>query len=168
MEVVPWLTSDWCLSQFSSDLRVARDSYAAFVLNGMNQGHRNDFYKARSSGRILGEDHFIERVLDQVEESAGKRVPLVEIVAAVCSAFNIDEAALLAPGRKQSLSRMRGVIGLLVQEIGDATLTDVARWCGRDLSSISRNAETVKRMMKEDQTFRQQYDEGKSYAISQA
>jgi len=56
----------------------------------------------------------------------------------------------------------------LVQETGDATLTDVAKWCGRDLSSISRNVETVRRIMKEDEIFRRRYDERKNYAISQA
>ncbi len=108
IETVPWLTSDWCLSQFSSDLRVARRNYAAFVLDGIEQGRRDDLYKVRASGRILGEDHFIERVLAQAEEHAGKRMLLDGIVAVVCSVFAVDEAGLLTPGRKQIPSRMRG------------------------------------------------------------
>jgi REP element-mobilizing transposase RayT len=168
MVSVPWLTCDECLSQFSSDLRVARRSYAAFVLDGVGQGHRHDLYKTHAAGRILGEEHFTERVLNQAKENAGKRVPLDVIVTLVCSVFEIDERALLAPGRKQIFSRVRGVIGLLVQERGDATLTAVAGRFGRDLSSISRNVAIVQKLIKEDQSFRRQYMEAKNHAISQA
>ncbi len=168
MKSVPWLTSDGCLSRFSAHLRVARRSYAAFVLEGIGQGRRDDLYKARASGRILGEDHFIERVLTQAEGRVRKGVILDDIVATVCSVFDMHGDELAAPGRKRMPSRLRGVIGLLVQEMGDATLTAVAERFGRDLSSISRNVAAVQRLIKEDQVFRQRYMEAKNYAISQA
>jgi len=168
MKSVPWLTSDGCLSRFSAHLRVARCSYAAFVLEGVGQGRRDDLYKARASGRILGEDHFIERALSQAEERSGKGIILDDIVAAVCSVFDMHEDELLAPGRKRMPSRIRGVIGLLVQEMGDAPLTAVAERFGRDLSSISRNVAAMRRLIKEDRVFRPRYMEAKNYAISQA
>ncbi len=126
LESVPWLTSDWCLIRFSANVGVARHRYAAFVLEGIEQGRQDDLYKARASGRILGEDHFIERVLNEAEERPGKSMILDDIVVAVCRGFDMHEDELVAPGRKQMPSRMQGVIGLLVQEIGDATLTAVA------------------------------------------
>jgi len=168
IESVPWLTSDWCLSRFSANVGVARRRYASFVLEGIEQGRRDDLYKARASGRILGEDHFIERVLNEAEERTGKGMTLDDIVAAVCSVFDMHKDELLAPGRKRMPSRIRGVIGLLVQETGDASLTAVAEQFSRDLSSISRNVATVRGLIREDQAFRQQYIEAKHNAISQA
>jgi chromosomal replication initiation ATPase DnaA len=109
----------------------------------------------------------MERVLNQAEAYAGKRVPLDDIVAVVCSVFEIDENVLLAPGRKQMPSRIRGVIGLLVQERGGATLTAVAGRFGRDLSSISRNVAMVQKLIKEDQSFRRQYMEAKNHVTLQ-
>ncbi len=91
-----------------------------------------------------------------------------DIVAAVCSVFDMHEDELHAPGRKRMPSRMRGVIGLLVQEMGDATLTAVAKRFDRDLSSISRNVAVVRRLIKEDRTFGTRYMEVKNYATSQA
>jgi len=64
---------------------------------------------------------------------------LDDIVAAVCRVFDMHEDELAAPGRKRMPSRIRGVIGLLVQEMGDASLTAVAERFNRDPSSISRN-----------------------------
>ncbi len=61
-----------------------------------------------------GEDHFIERALSQAEERSGKGIILDDIVAAVCSVFDMHGDELAAPGRKRMPSRMRGVIGLLV------------------------------------------------------
>ncbi len=55
-----------------------------------------------------------------------------------------------------------------MQETGDASLTDVAKRFGRDLSSISRNVGTVKRLIQEDQAFRRRYMEALNYAMSQA
>ena len=80
----------------------------------------------------------------------------------------MHEDELHAPGRKRMPSRMRGVIGLLVREMGDATLTSVAKRFDRDLLSISRMVEVVRRLVKEDRTFRTQYVEVKNYASSQA
>lgn len=165
---VPWLTCEWGLSLFSSNMEVARRRYAAFVLDGMGQGKRADLYKARASGRILGQDGFIERVLSQAEGKPGRRISLDDIVAAACRVFGIREDELHAPGRKLMPSRIRGVVGLLVQEMGDASLTDVARRFGRDLSSISRNVAVVRRLIEEDRAFKQRYMKVKRYATSQA
>ncbi len=73
----------------------------------------------RVSGQILGENHFIERVLTQAEEHPEKRMILDDIVAAVYSIFDMHEDELAAPGRTRIPSRIRGVIGLLVQDMGN-------------------------------------------------
>ena len=165
---IPWLATDWCLSQFAAGLKPARTRYAAFVMEALNLGKRPELYEVKASGRILGEDEFVERVLRQAEESAGKRVPLDQIISAVCKVFDLAEEELHAPGRKRLPSRLRGVIGLLVQEIGNCGLTEVAERFGRDLSSISRNVAAVRNPIKEDKAFEQKYMEAKDNAISQA
>ena len=65
-------------------------------------------------------------------------------------------------------NHMRGVIRLLVQESGNATLTAVAERFDRDLSFISRNVATVQSLIKEDRTFRKRYMEVRNHATSQA
>ena len=93
---------------------------------------------------------------------------LDDIVAVVCRVFDTHEDELIAPGRKMAPSRIRGVIGLLAQEMGDATLTAVAERFGRDVSSISRNVAAVHRLIEEDRTFRKRYAQAKHDAKSQA
>jgi len=168
VDSISWLTTDWCLSQFSAGLESARERYAKFVIGALNMDRQPDLYEAKASGRVLGEDEFVESVLSQADESSGKREPLDRIISSVCKVFGVAEEELHAVGRKRLHSRLRGVIGLLVQEIGNCGLTAVADRFGRDLSSISRNVAVVRNYIKEDETFDQMYMEAKFNAISQA
>jgi len=59
--------------------------------------------------------------------------------------------------RKRMPSRIREVIGLLVQGTGDASLTEVAHRFDRDLSSISSNVAAVRRLIEEDRVFSQRH-----------
>jgi len=61
-----------------------------------------------------------------------------------------------------------GMIGLLVQKTGDASLTEVARSFGRDLSIIRGNVAAARRLIEGDEAFDQRYREAKLYATSQA
>src|SRR3990172_6960564 len=59
-ENLPWLTTDWVLSQFGRRLKSARARYGEFVQYGRKEGHRQEFHDGTSGGRILGGDSFVE------------------------------------------------------------------------------------------------------------
>ena len=69
LETIPWLTADWVLSQFSRRLSAARRDYERFVADGKGE-RRQKVYHTGSvlDSRILGDDTFVDRVLDQKKE----------------------------------------------------------------------------------------------------
>ena len=47
---VPWLTTDWVLSQFSMNKRQAIELYRKYVLAGQNEAQRKEFYRGNVAG----------------------------------------------------------------------------------------------------------------------
>jgi putative transposase len=52
-ETLPWLTTDWVLSQFGRRLKNARARYGEFVRLGIKEGHRQEFHEGTSGGGYL-------------------------------------------------------------------------------------------------------------------
>ncbi|MCP4307705.1 MAG: transposase [bacterium] len=67
IETLPWLETDWVLSQFAKRLTTCRKRYAVFVKEGIEEGYRQEFHHGGEDGRVLADDRFLEQVL-------GKRV----------------------------------------------------------------------------------------------
>jgi len=84
MEILPWMETDWVLSQFAKRLKTCRRRYEAFVLTGKGEGYRQDFHQGGEDGRVLADDRFLARVLGQRIQSSPK-VTLDEIVAYISS-----------------------------------------------------------------------------------
>lgn len=59
-EKLPWLTTEWVLSQFSAEILRARKGYYEFVLAGMSESRRGKFHSGTLEGRILGNDCFAD------------------------------------------------------------------------------------------------------------
>ncbi|MDJ0862092.1 MAG: transposase [Gammaproteobacteria bacterium] len=62
-EQMPWLSTDWVLSQFDDRLGVARRRYRAFVRRGVEEGYREEFHTGSEDPRVLGDDGFLASVL---------------------------------------------------------------------------------------------------------
>lgn len=151
----PFLSTDWVLSQFASQLGAARRRYAAFVGQGLGEGHREDFYGGGADGRIVGDDRFAERALARAGEAApAKTVPLPRIVRAVCRACGIRQADLSAPGRARAPAEARAWVAWLAVNAGRLPLTRVAEHFGRDVSTLSRMVANLDRDLREDAAMR--------------
>ena len=64
-EELPWLTTEWILSQFGDNLKHARKKYTEFILDVRFLGYQKEFHYGESDTCILGDDHLLEQVLDQ-------------------------------------------------------------------------------------------------------
>src|SRR3972149_5001982 len=66
LETIPWLTTDWVLSQYSRRLSLARRAYRRFVHEGKGGGYQEEYHRGSGTdSRILGDDDFIDRVLGE-------------------------------------------------------------------------------------------------------
>ena len=102
LEAIPWLTTDWVLSQFSERQSSARRAYRRFIQEGKRESYRREYHTGSGrDSRILGDDQFIDRVLEKEEKRGRGRVSLDRILREVCRCFSLEEGELLVSGRDQ-------------------------------------------------------------------
>jgi hypothetical protein len=151
LETIPWLTTDWVLSQFSEKVPVARRAYMKFVQEGMEGGRQEEYYRGSDAdNRILGDDTFIERVLDEKEKKQRPRASLDKIMVEVCRHFSLEEKDFSVLGKDRSLSEARAIAAWLVLELGVCTLVELGKRTARDVSTLSSGAKRLQMRSKTD------------------
>ncbi len=148
-EVIPWLTTDWVLSQFSKREGLARKAYDRFIQDGMKGKYGKECHAgSRSDSRILGDDDFIDLVLGEENKTKQRRVSLDRIMHEVCKAFALKEGDLLISGKDRKLSEARGLAAWLVMEHGAGTLGELSGRTGLDITTLSSGAKRLQRKCK--------------------
>ncbi len=125
------------------------------MAEGVGEGRREEFHKGDYKGQMLGDDNFVARALELAEMKAGRPPSLNAIVREVCRETNESEENLRAPGKSSRAARARWLVGLVAMEYNSATLTHVARYFGRDVTSISNGVRQLRDRTKEDKILRQ-------------
>ena len=144
-EVIPWLTTDWVLSQFSKRQSSAREAYGRFIQDGKKGIYRREYHAGSGTdSRILGNDQFIDRVLKKEEKRSRRRVNFDRIIEQVCKSFALEEGTLLVSGRDHTVSKARGMAAWIVLERGIGTLAELSRRTGRDVATLSSAAKRLK------------------------
>lgn len=153
-EKLPWLTTEWVLSQFAKRLKTARTKYGEFVSYGKDEGHRQEFHSGTSEGRILGDDIFVDRVYTESDQEEKKSVTFDEIIEKVCKVYGLTEEEITAVGKQRYPSEARGMIAYLVREKCGLSLTDLGRRMKRDVSTLSLAADKITKCSKEEGEIR--------------
>ena len=150
-EEIPWLTTDWVLSQFSKRESSARRTYGRFIEDGKKGGYQKQYHLGSGTdSRILGDDEFIDQVLEKEEKKSRRRVSLDRIIREVCKSFCLKEGEFLVSSRDRTLSRARGMAAWLVMEYGIGTLGELSQRTGRDITTLSSAAKRLQIRSKTD------------------
>jgi len=138
------------LGQFSASAAQANVRYRDFVLDGLGETHRPEFYGGPEDSRLLGNDCFLEKCLSRSGEALiPVRITAREIIDQVCAAYAIDATRLGGPSQERIASEARAVVGWLARGLGCATLTEVAKLVNRDVGSISSVVRRLSDRMRE-------------------
>lgn len=116
-ESLPWLTTDWVLSQFASHVDHARRCYQAFVMQGRDEGHRKDFHQGTQAGRLLGDDTFVKQAFKRAGQRLGRKVDLDRIIKGVCREYKLKEQDLSATGKHRRPAEARAVAAWIVRDV---------------------------------------------------
>ena len=149
-----WLTTDWVLSQFALSTGTARKQYENFVRAGLREGHREEFHRERLEGAILGEDHFVEKIISRQATQSSRRISLDAIMQAVAHAWEMGENALQSSSRARTFAQARSAAAYLVAEYGDVTLSSLAKLLNRDVSTLSTGAQAIRSALPNDPALR--------------
>lgn len=136
-EVIPWLSTDWVLGQFGRRLGEARRRYGEFVREGVGEGYREEFHRGSEDSRVMGNEEFVQGVLDRLDQRIGAAPTLEKIVRTVCQVYGLKETELRGSGQRRVPSEVRAVVGWLAMEYGSATLSEVGRRFNRDVTTMS-------------------------------
>ena len=138
LEAIPWLTTDWVLSQFSGRLGAARRAYGKFVCEEKGGGHQEEYHRGSNvDSRILGDDSFIDRVLSQKEAAPRSKVKLERVIREVCRHYSVKEAELGSGGKDRRLSEARGMAAWLIMGLGVCPLRELGKATRRDITTLS-------------------------------
>lgn len=141
MEVkLSWLTMDWVLSQFADSRTLARKRYREFLHEGLGGPRRPEFHRGITEGRVLGNDRFLETVIERDSKKPTGVPDIEKMIEQVCRHFKVKKEDLAEPGKSQKAAIARAMLGWLVRESGHLTLTELSKRLKRDVSALSRAA----------------------------
>ena len=150
---LPWLTTDWVLSQLSPHLGHARRRYQKFVAEGQGEGHREEFHKGSLAGRLLGDDKFAERALRRAGQRLGAKADLDTIIKRVCQDYKLSEHDLRAAGKHRRAAEARAVIAWVVREAPSLTLAALSDRVQRDGTTLSASVQRLLTRSQQDKTL---------------
>ena len=136
-ESIPWLTTTFGLSMFSSRLDWARKAYETFVLEYVSDEETLRGLESSDDARVLGTDEFVSSLPETVHRGTSA-LSLEQIAEAVCAEFEISVELLRSKSAARYLTPIRlHVLHRSVQE-RIATLSEVAHFLHRSPSTLSR------------------------------
>jgi len=137
-ESIGWVTTELGLSLLGGDLRDARSAYSKLVGGSLPDDEIAIEERVHPDDeRILGGDEFVARVR-ATREPARERKTLDELASRVCADHSIEVGLLRSGSRWHDLTPIR--LELLERAVTTcvANLTEVARYLGRDPSTLSK------------------------------
>lgn len=146
------------LSQWSKRRRQAIVAYEEFVLDGIKQGHREDFFQVKEQ-RYLGDVEFAERVEEKVEQNQKERpvrITLDEIVKEIASRYKKAEGEIRSKRRGRKEAMLRALACYVGREIGGIKLADSSRYFVRDISGLSVAVRNLEQKILGDKAFHRQ------------
>lgn len=152
-ETLPWLNTEWVLSQFGKRPSTCRQHYEEFIRAGRGERYREDFHSGGTDKRILGDDGFIEKMMGKGVMQTRKEIVLNDLIRHVCKDYGIDEEQLASSGRDRYTSEARQVIGWLALKTDNLTLTQVAQYFGRDVTTLSRGVKRIEESILKSKVF---------------
>ena len=142
METLPWLETDWVLSQFAKRLKTCRKRYMDFVQAGKATGRLEEFHHGGEDRRVLGDDGFLKSVIEKpIRPSLD--ITLEEIALHISAEYGVSEGELRSPTRNRKASEARAVVGWLARRLGVASIKEVAGYFQREASTLSRRVGRV-------------------------
>ncbi|MDH3977684.1 MAG: transposase [Gammaproteobacteria bacterium] len=135
-----WLTDEYVLSLFGQTRYQATRSYKAFMADVPADAELKKLRCGGNDDRLLGEDTWLENVVEKdcASSQTGATPSLQDIITAVCSAHQIEEAALTLPRGPHEHAWIRAEIAMKAMDTGAASISEVARRFNRTQSALSQ------------------------------
>jgi hypothetical protein len=106
-----WVEVREVLAHFGSRDGEARSQYRKFVLDGIGEGHREEYYEL-AEGRILGDGEFVEAVKARSGEKDTPKLKMrpQEFLERVCKALGKKREEVVGAAKDRERVRLRHIL----------------------------------------------------------
>ena len=120
---------DPVLRHFGARKEIARKEFRRFVMVGIKQGHRNEFYLA-DEGQILGSEEFVEAMIHRLGQTPRRGKDIYRItnpvttfdaaalVQAVAKNYGVAREKICSRGKNMRLMRAKEAMILVGRRLG--------------------------------------------------
>ncbi|MBI2358921.1 MAG: transposase [Deltaproteobacteria bacterium] len=156
----PWLDSTEVLEQFSGNVNEARKHYRRFVLEGIGDGHKEEYYDVLE-GRFLGDKAFAEEIKAKAEVPGYVRMKIKPeaLLEAACAVLGRRRAEVVGAGKDRERVRAREAICYIGRNCTELSVTLLARHLGVDATCVSRSVARMESRLGIDRRLRKVVDE---------
>lgn len=132
------------LIQFGATVKAGRERYRRFVLEGMADGHRSEYY-AGIEGRMLGSEQFIKALQKKfpVTSRDRRQVTVMELLNKAGAFFGKRPSEFKGSGKQRHLVEVRRWIAYVGCRHMDIHPSELARELGVDPSCISQSVRKI-------------------------
>lgn len=147
---IPWVYKDFCLSGFSANKKRSIELYESFMATAQCD-ETVKLIAGASVEYYIGSDEFSERV----EKKHGAKKILrdldIDLIARVCCEILNENIKLIQETNySKKASYIRGIIGHIIIDHTDFSLSNFARYCNKTQPTISRSVKRVASIINHD------------------
>ncbi len=146
-------------STYVLNLLGGRGAYETFVLDGLEEGHKESYYELHDQ-RFLGADEFARGLKEKSEGKmkSVKKKTLGKVMVEAARRLRITPEALRGPDRNWKVSRVRTVLAfLLIRRLG-FSVNEVANYLRRDPTTMSSLVSRLSVQMQRDLALQEEVE----------
>lgn len=162
---IVWLNSDYILSKLSEERPEGIKRYLDFVYAGIDKEPEYDFDMGNHAG-VLGDHDFIKQILGEKERVKFNENILCDLINMVSVKYNVSFNDLASSSKEKKLSRIRGLLALLVRESFEFSLVELGGIFKRNTSGLSQLANRMSKLSQRDMEIKNEIDEIKKMLVS--
>ena len=132
-----------------------RNQYRKFVLEGIKEGHRAEYYEV-AEARILGDGKFVEEVKTKLGEKERPKLTIKPqaFVEQVCKALGKKPQEVIGAAKNRERVRIRQILSYVGRNYTDLQVKALAATLKVDPTCVSRCVAIVERQLEQDKMLR--------------
>ena len=143
------------LGHFGRSRGEARERYRRFVLDGIREGHRAEYYEA-AEGRILGDTEFVEEVKEKSGEKNRSKLKLrpQAFLERACKVLGKRPEEVVGAAKERGRVRLRQILCYVGRTYTDLQVNALASALKVDPTCVSRCVAVVEERLGKDKDLR--------------
>ena len=157
-----WITRDCLLNRFSNIRSAAIGLFRNYVSDAIGIEEEIDFKHGTEDG-ILGDDNFVAIVREKAEFIPDISLSIPELTEALCGHYGVDLSSIKRADKTRHLTKVRGILALMVRETEELSLEELGQHLGRDANGLSRQAARLTAKSLYDDVLLQEIESTRQY-----